>query len=158
MKDIIIFYDKYERIDKTMMMLVECISERETMPGQITVGEKYWIDRDSIFIDQDGDAYGTVYSTSESKRIGVLKLSHFKSVHLNYDKYGTGYDKTMMMFVECISEAKESEYITVGRRYWIDHIYIDQDGDAYGTVYFSTQSIFPVPGFFKLSHFKSILS
>lgn len=58
------------------MLDVRCISERKTNPGQITVGEAYVIDRCTIWIDRDGDAYGTVYDKS-GKRVGELLLSHF---------------------------------------------------------------------------------
>lgn len=58
------------------MLDVRCISERETNPAQIKIGEMYVIDRCTIWIDCDGDAYGTVYDKT-GKRVGELLLSHF---------------------------------------------------------------------------------
>lgn len=56
---------------------VVCISERATRPEQIKVGSAYMIDRLSIWIDPDGDAYGVVYDVYKN-RVGQLKLSHFR--------------------------------------------------------------------------------
>ena len=40
------------------MLLVRCISERETIPGHLVVGKKYWIYTPSTWKDSDGDEYG----------------------------------------------------------------------------------------------------
>lgn len=56
---------------------VVCISEHVSVPDQIKVGSAYYIDRLSIWIDQDGDAYGVVYGDCKN-RVGQLKLSHFR--------------------------------------------------------------------------------
>lgn len=56
---------------------VVCISIRESIPDQIKINEEYIIDRLSIYLDSDGDAYGIVYNSS-MKRIGNMKLSHFR--------------------------------------------------------------------------------
>ena len=58
---------------------VRCISAHEVSPDQICVGHEYIIDRLSIWIDCDGDAYGVVYDTNMN-RIGQMKLSHFSGV------------------------------------------------------------------------------
>lgn len=58
------------------MLPVKCISIRDTMPEQIKVGQRYSIDRLSIWIDGDGDAYGMVYDQMEN-RIGDMLLKHF---------------------------------------------------------------------------------
>lgn len=58
------------------MLPVRCISIRESVPTQITVGQEYVIDRLTIWIDTDGDAYGTVYDKS-GNRVGDMLLKHF---------------------------------------------------------------------------------
>ena len=63
--------------DKESMIKVKCISERTGVVTQLKIGKKYMIDKNSIWIDCDGDSYGTVYDMF-SRRIGVMKLSHFK--------------------------------------------------------------------------------
>ena len=64
------------------MELVRCISERKSMPGQITVGKLYWIDELSKWKDRDGDEYAQVYLDEEKKnRVGDLMTSHFKTVY-----------------------------------------------------------------------------
>lgn len=60
-------------------LAVRCISDRSEMPGQIEVGHAYLIEKDSIWLDADGDVYGTVYDTSWN-RVGQMLLSHFTSV------------------------------------------------------------------------------
>jgi len=68
---------KEENIMKDIAMLpVRCISIRESMPTQIKVGKRYAIDRLSIYIDTDGDAYGVVYDNKRN-RIGEMMLKHF---------------------------------------------------------------------------------
>lgn len=59
-------------------MRVICINER---PGykQVQKGEQYLLDRSSIWIDSDGDAYGMFYNLQHFY-VGQLKLSHFRSV------------------------------------------------------------------------------
>lgn len=59
-------------------MRVACINER---PGykQIQKGDQYLLDRSSIWIDSDGDAYGMFYNL-QLFYVGQLKLSHFRSV------------------------------------------------------------------------------
>ena len=64
------------------MQKVICISERETVGKQpkILVGQKYYLDIDSVNGDLDGDWYGEIYADkNKSEYIGHLKLSHFKS-------------------------------------------------------------------------------
>ena len=57
---------------------VACINER---PGykQIQKGDQYLLDRMSIWIDSDGDAYGMFYNL-QYFYVGQLKLSHFRTV------------------------------------------------------------------------------
>ena len=57
---------------------VECISERESKPGQITVGENYIMDLSTVHIDRDGDAYADFY-TVDHIHVGRLHLKHFMS-------------------------------------------------------------------------------
>lgn len=66
----------------TTMMKVICISERTgsfTKICPIKKGDFYYIRRESIWIDCDGDAYGEVYST-DNDYIGQMRLSHFQSL------------------------------------------------------------------------------
>lgn len=60
-------------------MPVICRSIRESNLNQIVIDRLYIIDRDSIWIDKDGDAYGTVYD-QDGNRIGIMLLSHFRSI------------------------------------------------------------------------------
>lgn len=74
------------------MELVRCVSIRETMPKQITVGKKYWIDPLSEWIDCDGDTYVDVYSEeAKEHKIGTLNKNHFKIIY-RYLKYGGSPD------------------------------------------------------------------
>lgn len=59
------------------MLPVQCISIRESIPTQITIGQEYVIDRLTIWIDADGDAYGTVYDNA-GNRVGDMLLKHFR--------------------------------------------------------------------------------
>lgn len=69
---------------KTMMKVI-CISEKTGSFIKndklccIKKGDFYYISRESIWIDCDGDAYGEVYSTN-NKYIGQMRLSHFQSL------------------------------------------------------------------------------
>ena len=58
---------------------VICRSTRESNPNQIIVDKPYMIDRFSIWIDHDGDSYGTVYDL-RGNRIGQMLLSHFRCI------------------------------------------------------------------------------
>lgn len=55
---------------------VICKTPRVTRASQIRVGEKYYIDRMSLYIDGDGDAYATVLDKNFNP-IGNMLLSHF---------------------------------------------------------------------------------
>lgn len=64
------------------MLLVRCISERKSMPGQIVVGKKYWIDEKSAWKDHDGDEYAQVYlDETKENRVGELLTSHFTAIY-----------------------------------------------------------------------------
>ena len=76
------------------MELVRCISERKSMPEQITVGKKYWIDYSTAWKDHDGDEYAQVYlDEAKEHRVGELMTSHFETVYryLNYGESLTHY-------------------------------------------------------------------
>lgn len=68
----------------TTMMKVICISpcnyiKRENgVFYRIKKGNFYYINRESIWIDSDGEAYGKVYSTNNDY-IGQMLLSRFQS-------------------------------------------------------------------------------
>lgn len=68
-----------KKFAKISPYFTRCISIRESNPKQISVGEDYILDKYSIFIDCDGDAYGTFYDM-EGNRIGNLLLKHFTSI------------------------------------------------------------------------------
>lgn len=61
------------------MILVCCISCRESNRNQIIVGEKYIIDCLSLYIDIDGDSYCDTYDLY-GKKIGRILLKHFQSI------------------------------------------------------------------------------
>lgn len=61
------------------MMNVICIYKRPAHTVPIEEGKFYQIDRNSIWLDADGDAYGKVYDMS-GKYIGEMMLLHFKSI------------------------------------------------------------------------------
>lgn len=67
-----------------MMHKVICINDRKTRPGQIEVGETYYVDIGSVYMDEDGTAYGTVNQIIGKRlcEVGNLKLSHFKSAYI----------------------------------------------------------------------------
>ncbi|WP_395546770.1 MULTISPECIES: hypothetical protein [unclassified Lacrimispora] len=62
---------------KISYLPVICISIRESVPDQIKVDHEYMIDRLSIWIDREGDSYGTVYD-AKNRRVGEMMLSHFR--------------------------------------------------------------------------------
>ena len=69
------------------MRLVRCISERKTMPGQLVVGKKYWIDDSTAWKDSDGDEYAQVYlDEAKENRVGDMLTNHFETIYryLNY--------------------------------------------------------------------------
>lgn len=62
-------------------MVVECIGVSKVFKGRVNVGERYLIDRDSIYIDHDGDVFGSVYKMDDHLvSIGNMYLKNFKSV------------------------------------------------------------------------------
>jgi len=62
-------------------MYVTCISIRNNYPDQVTIGENYYIDLNSIYIDGDGDTFADVYKDREKQQsIGYLALKHFRSM------------------------------------------------------------------------------
>lgn len=63
------------------MMRVECIQEREFVSGEKTiVGGIYYVDKDSIILDVDGDAYGDVYADEEKRHyLGRKLLKRFRT-------------------------------------------------------------------------------
>lgn len=64
------------------MLLVRCISERESVPGQIIVGKKYWIYTPSAWKDSDGDEYAEVYlDEAKEHKVGNMLTKHFEPVY-----------------------------------------------------------------------------
>lgn len=75
------------------MMEVICISNTSINTGNklpIDIGQTYFINKSSIYMDEDGDAFGIVYTAivdeahpeavKPSTIVGSLALKHFKSV------------------------------------------------------------------------------
>lgn len=84
------------------MRLVRCISERKTMPGQLVVGKKYWIDDSTAWKDSDGDEYAQVYlDEAKENRVGDMLTSHFETIYryLNYGASLSDYLNTHMGFL-----------------------------------------------------------
>jgi len=65
---------------KTILKQVVCISERESVPGQFTIGESYKMDLDRAYGDADGDWYAPVY-TKDGELIGTFNLKHFRTLY-----------------------------------------------------------------------------
>lgn len=57
---------------------VKCQSIRNSVPFQIKVGERYFLNRESMTIDRDGDIFIDVYDTLYHN-IGRMNISHFAS-------------------------------------------------------------------------------
>lgn len=67
------------------VMVVKCINIRKAFPEQIKIGELYFLNPDTIFIDADGDATATIYADRALlKEIGNLQLNHFYTIDKNY--------------------------------------------------------------------------
>lgn len=84
------------------MRLVRCISERMTMPEQIVVGKKYWIDDSTVWKDSDGNEYAQVYLDEAKEHIvGNMLTSHFKTIYryLNYGASLSSYINTHTGFL-----------------------------------------------------------
>ncbi len=84
------------------MRLVRCISERKTMPGQLIVGKKYWIDDSTAWKDSDGDEYAQIYlDEAKEHRVGDMLTSHFKTIYryLNYGGSLSSYINTHTGFL-----------------------------------------------------------
>ena len=62
-----------------LYMNVSCISVRNSLENQVSVGNSYILDRSTIWIDSDGDVYGVIY-TPDMKRVGQMLLKHFKTI------------------------------------------------------------------------------
>ena len=76
------------------MKLVKCITERTSIPEQIIVDKKYWIDETTEYKDCDGDEYAEVYLDEAKKhRVGMIQTKHFETVYryLNYGESLSNY-------------------------------------------------------------------
>lgn len=71
------FLDTIKTFKKCMMKVI-CISDRMPITNIIEKGEIYEIDRYSIWVDSDGDAYGSIYKNG--KQICQSKIAHFQSI------------------------------------------------------------------------------
>ena len=64
------------------MLLVRCISERETIPGHLVVGKKYWIYTPSTWKDSDGDEYAEIYLDEDREyKVGMMLTKHFEPIY-----------------------------------------------------------------------------
>lgn len=84
------------------MRLVRCISERKSMPGQLIVGKKYWIDDSTAWKDSDGDEYAQVYlDEAKENRVGKMLTTHFETVYryLNHGGSLSSYINTHTGFL-----------------------------------------------------------
>lgn len=84
------------------MRLVRCISERKSMPDQLVVGKKYWIDESTAWKDSDGDEYAQVYLDEDKQyRVGDMLTSHFETVYryLNYGESLCNYVNSHIGFL-----------------------------------------------------------
>ncbi|MBO5435930.1 hypothetical protein J6A31_09060 [bacterium] len=60
------------------MKLMTCKTIRKTLPAQITEGQDYWVDEESMYTDPDGDTYADVYTDYDKKhKVGHMLISHF---------------------------------------------------------------------------------
>lgn len=84
------------------MRLVRCISERKSMPGQLIVGKKYWIDDSTTWKDSDGDEYAQVYLDEKKENmVGHMSTNHFETIYryLNYGASLSHYLNTQTGFL-----------------------------------------------------------
>lgn len=60
------------------MKLVKCISIRESCPRQIIVGDLYYLDETTLFVDHEGDEYAKIYNDKYGKQlVGHMSTKHF---------------------------------------------------------------------------------
>lgn len=64
---------------------VECIRERDIVDAS-KKGEKYYLNVNSIYINQDGDVFGDFYDLHSHKFVGNWKLNRFRTVEGNRDR------------------------------------------------------------------------
>lgn len=63
------------------LMPVMCIKERKGFPQSGVKGEKYFIQRSSIYMDPDGTPYGTLFEDNEGTMLMTnVRLDRFMSI------------------------------------------------------------------------------
>lgn len=63
------------------MKKVKCVSIRGNFPKQIQIGNIYYIDENSKYIDNDGDEYAVIsLDPNSDNKIGNLLTSHFNEI------------------------------------------------------------------------------
>ena len=64
---------------KKGLVMVECVSERESIPGQVVAGNRYWMDisPSSMRVDSDGDEYAAIYRDPD----GDVLIAHMLTEH-----------------------------------------------------------------------------
>lgn len=74
------YNDAIDHMNQHMMHPIICKNEREGFPKQITIGYRYYLNKDSVSII-DGEVYGDIYEKANNEffRIAFMKLSHFVS-------------------------------------------------------------------------------
>lgn len=74
------YNDAIDHMNQHMMHPIICKNERESFPKQIIIGNRYYLDKDSVAII-DGETYGYIYEKRDNEffRISFMKLTHFVS-------------------------------------------------------------------------------
>ena len=67
-------------VDETKFMKVTCVSVNNKIFSLIKIGNTYYLERDSMYIDRDGKVQCIVYDES-MKKIGKFPHVHFISLH-----------------------------------------------------------------------------
>lgn len=156
---------------------VECRSIRRDFPEQTKIGNEYKLNRMSLFIDSDGDAFADIYD-QQYMPIGTMNVKHFIlsfSGAYHYDeiideKYTTsesdfaeGWNDAIVEFtdsvfipVKCQSIRNSVPFqIKIGKRYLLNResMTIDRDGDIFVDVY---DTEYHNIGRMKIDHFVSL--
>ena len=58
---------------------VKCVSTQKVFENQVIVGEKYRIDKGSLYIDCDGNVFVNVYGF-DYKFIALMNINHFVGI------------------------------------------------------------------------------
>lgn len=70
-----------------------CVTRSKCLPEQIKVGDQYLVATRSIYVDNNGDVYGQVYTLAQEP-VGQLKMNHFV-----FENVVTDYTEEMVHFL-----------------------------------------------------------